>query len=136
VVLELPVAVIGLGIDVVDIARAEAMLAPHRIRVLERLLTAAERDYVLAMRHPARHLAVRLAAKEAVYKALQSLPGARDVGWREIEVERDVQGRPRIRLHGKGAALVAGHGETRIHVSLSHSDQSAVAAAVLEGHPA
>jgi holo-[acyl-carrier protein] synthase len=132
VVLELAVAVIGLGVDVVDIARAEAMLAPHRIRVLERLLTEPERDYVLRMRYPARHLAVRLAAKEAVYKALQSLPGARAVGWREIEVEREVQGRPRIRLHGTAAELVDKHGRPRIHVSLSHSDQSAVAAAVIE----
>jgi holo-[acyl-carrier protein] synthase len=128
-------AVIGLGIDIVDVARAEAMLTPHRRRVLDRLLTEAERAYVNGMRHPARHLAVRLAAKEAVYKALQALPGARPVGWREIEVVRGRHGRPEIRLHGLAAALVAARGPLRIHVSLTHSDVTAAAAAVLEDPP-
>ena len=83
-------AVIGLGVDVVDVDRAEALLGPRRRRALDRLLTAAELEYVNRMRYPARHLAVRLAAKEAVYKALQSLGATRAVGWREIEVVRGV----------------------------------------------
>lgn len=128
-------AVIGFGLDVVDVARAEAMLAPDRRRVLSRVLTADERAYVTRMRHPARHLAARLAAKEAVYKALQALPEARGVGWREIEVVRDGDGRPGIRLHGRAAALVEAHGRPRLHVSLTHSDTTAAAAVVLESAP-
>jgi len=126
------VAVVGLGVDVVDIARAEAMLAQHRKRVLERLLSPAELDYVTRMRHPARHLAVRLAAKEAVYKALQSLPGARGVGWREIEVIHGDHGRPLIELHGLAKEMVATRSGSRVHVSLTHSESSAVAVAILE----
>ncbi len=125
-------AVIGLGVDVVDIARAAAMLADHRKRVLDRLLTADEVAYVMSMPHPPRHLAVRLAAKEAVYKALQSLPDSRAVGWREIEVVRGEFGRPSIRLHGLAARLVALRAGGKIHVSLTHSDLSAVATAILE----
>lgn len=125
-------AVIGLGIDVVDIARAEAMLAAHRRRVLERLLTEGELAYVSRMPHPPRHLAVRLAAKEAVYKALQSLPGARSVGWREIEVTRTQHGRPEIALVGVAARVLASVPGARVHVSLTHSDLSAVAVAILE----
>ena len=125
-------AVIGVGIDLVDIARAEAMLEAHRKRVLGRLLTEAEQHYVNRMRHPARHLAVRLAAKEAVYKALQALPGARGVGWRDIEVVRDVQGRPSVTLHGTAEQVLASQPGARIHVSLTHSDLSAAAMAIVE----
>ena len=123
----------GVGIDLVDIVRAEGMLEAHRRRVLERLLTDAERQYVIGMKHPARHLAVRLAAKEAVYKALQSLPGAREVGWREIEVIRGGDGRPSIRLHGLAEQLLEQHGRPRILVSLTHSELSAAAVAILLG---
>jgi len=100
---------------------------------LDRLLTKAELDYVGRMRLPARHLAVRLAAKEAVYKALQALEGARGVGWREIEVVRGVHGKPSVALHGLAAKVVQGLRSSRIHLSLTHSDRSAVAVAILEG---
>lgn len=126
-------AVIGLGIDVVDIARAAAMLEPHRKRVIGRLLTEGEQEYVFKMAHPPRHLAVRLAAKEAVYKALQALEGARGVGWRDIEVVRERHGRPAIVLHGLAARLLAERPGAVIHVSLTHSDLSAAATAILEG---
>jgi len=125
-------AVIGLGVDVVDIARAEAMLAAHRRRVIDRLLTDDEVAYVTSMAHPPRHLAVRLAAKEAVYKALQALPDSRGIGWREIEVVRGKHGRPTVRLHGLAAQVLAARAGAKIHVSLTHSDLSAVAMAVLE----
>lgn len=126
-------AVIGMGVDLVDIERAEAMLQAHRQRVLSRLLTDAEQAYVTRMRYPARHLAVRLAAKEAVYKALQVLPGARGIRWRDIEVVRDVQGRPSVSLHGSAEQVLAGHPGARIHVSLTHSELSAAAVAIVEG---
>lgn len=125
-------ALIGLGVDVVDIARAEAMLAAHRRRVLDRLLTSAELEYVMSMPHPPRHLAVRLAAKEAVYKALQALPNARGIGWREIEVIRAPSGRPTIELHGLAKQVLDAEVGARVHVSLTHSDLSAVATAILE----
>jgi phosphopantetheine--protein transferase-like protein len=125
-------AVMGLGIDVVDVDRAEAMLAPRRRRVLDRLLTADELAYVMKLPHPARHLAVRLAAKEAVYKALQVLPGSRPIGWRDIEVVRGEHGRPSVRFHGLAKELVERAGGLSIHLSLTHSDRSAVAAAILE----
>ena len=125
-------AVIGVGIDVVDIERAEAMLTPRRRRVLGRLLTEAEGDYVAKMRHPARHLAVRLAAKEAVYKALQSLPDGRAVGWREIEVVRGLHGKPRIELTGLALTVLGSRRGARVHISLTHSARSAVAVAIVE----
>jgi holo-[acyl-carrier-protein] synthase len=66
---------IGLGIDLVDVARVEGILARHGDRAVRRFLTTEERDYVLSRHRPAMHIAARIAAKEAAYQALQALPG-------------------------------------------------------------
>lgn len=128
-------AVVGIGLDLVDIGRAERLLARHGDRALRRLLLPAERAYVTGRTHRARHLAVRLAAKEAVFKALASLRGASTVGWRDIEVVRDRGGRPGIRLHGAAAAVADRLGRWRVLVALSHTAQTAGAVAVLEADP-
>jgi len=125
-------AVVGIGIDLVDIDRAERLLQRHGERALRRLLSPAERAYVEGMVAPARHFAVRLAAKEAAYKALQTLPDAAGVGWRDIEVLRATSGRPGIQLHGKAAKVVAALGPHRIHVTLTHTDRTAGAVVVVE----
>ncbi len=125
-------ALIGIGIDLVDVADAERILRRWGERVLRRVLTAAEQDYVESHDFPARHLAVRLAAKEAIYKALSPLPGARAVGWRDIEVVRVEQGRPVVRLHGLAAELEERHGPFAMALSLSHSAQTAGAVAAIE----
>jgi holo-[acyl-carrier protein] synthase len=126
------VTVIGLGIDLVDVKEAERLLTRWGDRFLDRVLTAAEREYVLRFEQPAKHLAVRLAAKEAVYKALQSVPGAREVRWRHIEVVRNGDGRPTIVLHGDAALLAAEGGAVRISLSLSHTERTAGAVALIE----
>ncbi len=127
-------AVIGLGLDLVDTAEAARLLARWGDRLLSRLLTDAERAYVAASANPPQHLAVRLAAKEAVYKALQSLPEAREVRWREIEVVRLDGGRPTVRLHGLAERIAKEGGVARVSVSLSHTLHSAGAVAILEGN--
>lgn len=130
--LDADMAVIGLGIDLVDVEEAARLLDRWAGRLLDRTLTDRERQYVVASARPAERLAVRLAAKEAVYKALQTLPGAREIRWREIEVVRLDSGRPEIVLHGR-ARQVAGEGKVaRICISLSHTHQSAGAVALLE----
>lgn len=125
-------AVIGLGIDLVDIDRAERILARHGERALRRLLFPAEQVYVAGMVHPARHLAVRLAAKEAVYKAFQVLPGSAGIAWRDLEVLRDDEGRPTVALHGRARAVATLAGGVRVHLSLSHTERTAGAVAVVE----
>ncbi|HEY8257523.1 MAG TPA: holo-ACP synthase [Gemmatimonadales bacterium] len=126
--------VIGVGIDLVDRARVIRLFASKGDQALARFFTDAERAYLATRPDPTGHAAARIAAKEAVYKALQSLPGARGVGWREIEVTRDGDGRPAIALHGRAARLASEAGGIRIEISLSHSDSTAGAVAVL--HPA
>jgi holo-[acyl-carrier protein] synthase len=126
-------AVLGLGIDLVEVSDAQRMLDRWGERLLHRVLTEGERDYVLRFARPAKHLAVRLAAKEAVYKALQGLPGSRGIGWRDIEVERGPEGRPGIRLNGDAAAVARTAGVRRISLSLTHTQNTAGAVAIVEG---
>lgn len=121
---------VGVGIDLVDIARVERMIDRLGDRVLRRFLTAREREYVVARARPAMHLAARVAAKEAAYKALQALPGARAVSWHDLEVERETEGRPYLVLAGLARELSERHGLT-FQLSLSHSDATAGAVAVV-----
>jgi holo-[acyl-carrier protein] synthase len=123
--------VLGVGIDLVDIHRVVEMLERREEQALHKLLTPAEREFVMAQPVPARHIAARIAAKEAVYKALQSLPDARGVGWQEIEVLRSVHGRPSVKLHGVAEELDRVRGPLIIELSLSHSEMTAGAVAVV-----
>jgi len=127
------VALIGVGIDLVDTSEAARLLDRWGDRLLHRLLTDEERDYVTRAATPSQHLAVRLAAKEAVYKALQSLPGSRAIRWREIEVVRQQGGRPVIRLHAEAGRVASLGGVVRIALSLTHTTRTAGAVAVVEG---
>lgn len=122
---------IGMGIDLVDVSRVDAMLARHGHRAVARFLTEREREYVLARQRPAMHIAARIAAKEAAYKAMQSLPDAAAVGWQDLEVERESSGRPHLKATGLARTLLERHGPLEIHLSLSHSDATAGAVAAL-----
>jgi holo-[acyl-carrier protein] synthase len=121
---------IGVGIDLVDITRVERMMDRLGERVLRRFLTPREQAYVEARARPSMHLAARIAAKEAAYKALQALPGARSVSWHDLEVERETEGRPYLVLAGLARELADRHG-LRFELSLSHSDATAGAVAVV-----
>lgn len=123
--------VMGVGVDLVDLERVARLLAHKGERAMRKFFTDDERAYLTTRPDPTGHAAARIAAKEAVYKALQALQGARAVGWREIEVTRDRDGRPMIRLHGLAARLAAEHGGLQVQVSLTHSATSAGAVAVV-----
>ncbi len=121
----------GVGVDLVDLERVARLLTHKGERAMRKFFTDDERAYLTTRPDPTGHAAARIAAKEAVYKALQALQGARGVGWREIEVTRDGDGRPAIRLHGLAARLAAEHGGLQVQVSLTHSATSAGAVAVV-----
>lgn len=121
-------SVIGVGLDVVEVDRARSILARFGERAMIRFLTESERAYVTKQPDPAPHFAVRIAAKEAAYKALQSLPGMRAVGWHELEVAREEDGRPRMICSGLAATIPR---ELSLHLSLTHTHGVAGAVAVL-----
>lgn len=122
---------VGVGVDLVEVSRARAMLADKGAHVFDRLLTPSEAEYCRSRPDPAEHVAVRLAAKEAVYKALQGSDAARGIGWREIEVTRASDGRPDVSLSGLAASRAKELQVKRVLLSLSHTHEAAVAIAVL-----
>lgn len=122
---------LGVGVDLVEVARVRAMLADKGAHVFDRLLTPAESAYCRSRPDPAEHVAVRLAAKEAVYKALQGSEAARGIGWREIEVVRAPDGRPDVQLSGVAAERARELAVRQVLLSLSHTHEAAVAVAVL-----
>lgn len=124
---------LAVGIDIVEVERIRRMLDGKGDRAIAKLLTEAEREYCLSQAVPARHVAARVAAKEAVFKALQGVPDARKIGWQDIEVVRDWDGRPGARLSGRADARATQLGVTAVLLSLTHSDLHAAAIAVLVG---
>ena len=124
--------IVGLGLDLVDIARVAQMIDDKGERAMTRLFTDGEAAYAANRAQPARHLAARFAAKEAAYKALAGTEHARGIGWHDIEVLVAWDGRPTLRFHGRAAERAAELGVVRAHVSLTHADTTAAAVVVLE----
>lgn len=118
------------GIDMIEIERVKNGIARLGERFLNRFFTVTERSQ--CEDHPAR-LAARLAAKEAVSKAFGTGIGA--VGWREIEIICDKQGRPWLHLHGKAATLAGEMGLQDWDISLTHTSTYAAAVVVASGTP-
>ena len=122
----------GLGMDLVEIARVERMLDGRGARLLARLFTEAEIAYARARARPAMHLAARLAAKEAAFKALAGSDDARRIGWREVEVVPREGHAPTIAFHGRAAARANELEIQHVWLSLTHTDATAGAVVVLE----
>jgi len=120
-------AVIGLGLDAVDLDRFRRVLA-RRPGMLGRVFTAAERADVSGRADPVPGLAARFAAKEAAMKALGVGLGA--IGFADVEVVRGPGGAPVLRASGRAAELAGARGVTAWHVSLTHTDTVAVASVV------
>lgn len=118
--------ILGLGTDLVAIARVEALLARHGERFLRRVFTAAEQDECLRRARPAVHLAARLAAKEAAMKAIGT-GWSLGVRWLDIEVRSSGAVRPTIRLDGVARSRAEAQGIREALVSLSHDGAYALA---------
>jgi holo-[acyl-carrier protein] synthase len=114
--------IVGVGIDVVDVARFEQIL-DRRPALRVRLFTPAERGLAIAS------LAARFAAKEAVAKALGAPSG---LAWQDCEIVSAASGRPSLFLSGTVAAAAAERGVTSWHLSLSHDAGIASAVVVAE----
>jgi holo-[acyl-carrier protein] synthase len=126
------VSVLGLGTDIVEVARIARLVEDHGDRFLRRVYQPGE--LVVLERQPAAAaaaLAARWAAKEACIKALGA--AATGVGYRSIEVVREASGQPRLVLHGPAASALAELGGTDALVTLSHERDHAVATVLLLG---
>jgi holo-[acyl-carrier protein] synthase len=119
-------ALVGIGIDSVDIARFASVLARRRT-MADRLFTDAERAYATTLADPLPSLAARFAVKEAVMKALGVGIGAID--WSDVSVLRKDSGAPSLAVSGRAAALARERGVGSWMVSITHT--ATVASAVV-----
>ena len=124
-------AIVGLGLDLAQVARLERAHARHGDRLLERLFTPGERAYCDAKRERFTSYAGRFAVKEAVMKVLGT-GWTRGVRWRDIEVVREPGAAPTCVLHGAVAEIARAQGIARIHVTITHDAGLAAAVAVAE----
>jgi holo-[acyl-carrier protein] synthase len=123
--------IVGSGIDLVEIARIQQSVERYGQRFLDRVFTAAEQAYCLRKRKAAESLAARFAAKEAGAKALGT-GISQGVNWLEIEVVREPGGRPTLHFQGRAAQMAARLGAVRAALSITHTEQLAMASVVLE----
>ena len=118
--------ILGLGVDICEIARMERALARHPT-MRERVFTQEEVSYCDSKGRPAESYAGRFAAREAVIKALG---GYRGKGWQEISVTRAPSGAPAIRLEGNAKRRADALGVTEVLITFTHEKTNAVAFAV------
>ena len=124
--------IVGLGMDVVEVARIQRILEgpPARAeRFLARCFTEAERVFCDGVRDRATRYAARFAAKEAASKALGAPAG---IGWHDVEVRRGT-GAPSLELRGMARDVAARLGAHRAFLSLTHDAGVAAATVILEG---
>src|SRR5688572_12606910 len=123
--------IVSTGIDIVEVYRIEETMA-RTPRFGDRVFTPAEREYCDAKgAAAAQSYAGRFAAKEAFLKALKT--GWRGkITWTEIEVAVDELGAPALKLYGEAENLLKSRGCDRVHLSISHTEEYAIAEVILE----
>jgi holo-[acyl-carrier protein] synthase len=124
-------AFVSIGVDICDVKRIKNLEEKHHLKFLEKVFTPTEIQYCFKKVTKHTSLAARFAAKEAFLKALGT--GLRSgLQWKEIEVENDDLGKPHLKLYGETAAIIGGR---NVHLSLSHTDENAIAFVIIEGAP-
>ena len=119
----------GIGVDLVEISRIELSIKKYGEQFLQKVFTDLEIRYCSGKAKPSGHFAARFAAKEAVAKAL-STGWAGGFRWKDVEVSNDTSGKPSVTLKGELEKTMRG---SAIFLSLSHSETSVVAFAIIEG---
>ena len=125
-------AILGIGIDIIEVERIQKSFEKFGERFLKRILHPNEINYCLSHRVPAPFLAARFAGKEAISKAFGTGIGAQ-LGWQDMEIGRKPSGEPFVILHEAGQKLLETRGGRTVLVSLSHTQVHAAAMAILEG---
>ena len=123
--------ILGIGIDLIEVERIQAVYARHCERFVNRILTGSERAYVMRHADPSQRLAGRWAAKEAAFKALGT-GVAEGIGWKDAEILPDHRGKPILVFHGKARERALAMGASIFHISITHSNTLAMAQVILE----
>jgi len=120
--------IIGLGVDLAEIDRVQRVFERYP-RFIDRCFTDHEKEYALRFANPARRLAARFAGKEAVMKSMGT--GWRRIGWTDIEITGG--GKPMVRMSGRAAMRAEMLGVTEVHITITHTDATAMVVAVSVG---
>ena len=123
--------IVGMGIDVIEVARVRASIERFGDRFLQRLFTENEIRYCESKANKYERFAARFAAKEAALKAIGT-GLSRGVSWQDVEVVREPSGRPTLSLTGKAAEFAKRLGSRRTSISITHTEQVAFAQVILE----
>jgi holo-[acyl-carrier protein] synthase len=121
---------IGIGTDLVEVERFRLAMQ-RRAKLPERLFSDDEREYAFRQKDPAKNLAARFGAKEAVMKAMGV--GLWKFKLRDVEVVRRKGGAPVVLLHGRAAEMAEERGVQAWHLSLTHTNTIAMAVAIAMG---
>jgi len=113
---------LGVGTDIEDVERFRKLDRDKNSIFLDKIFTKKELDYSFSKAKPYQHLAARYAGKEAVVKALSSV-GKQNIGYKDIEILNCDNGIPRVNLNYNSSL--------KVHISLSHSNDRALAFAVI-----
>ncbi|MBN2581585.1 MAG: holo-ACP synthase [Planctomycetes bacterium] len=123
-------AIVGHGVDIIEVERIEKMLADHPERFIERTFTEGETAFVnRRKKRQAEVYAGLFAAKEAVMKALGT-GLRRGVAFKDIEVLHHASGEPYVVLHGRTAEVGRERGIARLWISISHIESTTIASAI------
>jgi holo-[acyl-carrier protein] synthase len=123
--------IVGLGVDIAEVARVKAAIERHGETFLRRLYTPAEREYCERFKNKYERYAGRFAAKEAAMKALGT-GWSRGVRWVDVEVVREKGGKPTIRLAGEAGNVAQRMGVKNIALSITHTSEQAFAQVIFE----
>ena len=124
--------ILGIGVDIVEVRRIADAISRHGDRFLRRVFTEREIEYCRGKRLSAHiYFAGKFAAKEAFSKALGT-GIARGVRWRDVEILNRPSGEPYLVLHGDTSQVCEQMGGKNLFVSISHTDNYAVAVVVIE----
>ena len=123
--------IVGTGVDIVEVPRVAAAIARFGHRFLRRIFTEHEIRYCQSKHNSVERFAARFAAKEAAFKAIGT-GLRRGVTWHDAEVTRHPGGRPTLAFHRRGAEFAAQLGVKHVALSLSHTEQHAIAHVILE----
>lgn len=118
--------ILGVGTDIIEIARIKANIERYQQRFLDRLFTSAEQTYCLSRKESSLHFAGRFAAKEAVSKALGT-GFSQGLTWLDIEIRNNSEGKPCAFLSDKANTLFH---SPQLDISISHAHHYAIAFAV------
>ena len=123
--------IVGTGIDIAEVPRIARSIARFGDRFIQRVFTDGEIRYCNSKANRVERYAARFAAKEAAMKAIGT-GWNYGVAWRDVEVSRVPGGRPTIRFHGKAAEFANKIGARNVALSISHTEQIAIAQVILE----